>query len=107
MPDNSSRGMLETFLQNVDPIVRIVHRPSLRLQFDAYVSRLEIYGSLSDSSDKPDGHFEPLAFGIFFSAIYSVSPTAVKTRFGASKEDLLSRFRNGLQLALDKQDLLT
>lgn len=101
---------LDTFTKKVEPIIHLVHHPTLQQHFQTYLSSLEIYASPAFKDlyglEKPS-HFEPLAFGIFFSAVYSMDPTAVEIRFGTSKSGLLRRFQNGIELALEKQDLLS
>ena len=100
---------MDTFTKKVEPIIHLLHHPTLQQHFQTYLSSLEIYGSPAFKDfyglERPS-HFEPLAFGIFFSAVYSMDPTAVEIRFGTPKSDLLRRFQNGIELALEKQDLL-
>ena len=102
--------LLDTFTKKVEPIIHLVHHPTLQQNFQTYISSLEIYASPAFKDfyglERPS-HFEPLAFGIFFSAVYSMDPTAVEIRFGTAKSDLLRRFQNGIELALEKQDLLS
>lgn len=102
--------LLDIFTKKVEPIIHLVHHPTLQQHFQTYISNLEIYAlpAFKDlyGLEKPS-HFEPLAFGIFFSAVHSMDPTAVEVRFGTSKSGLLRRFQIGIELALEKQDLLS
>lgn len=102
---------LDIFIENVEPVIHLLHHPTLRQQFHAHISCLGFYTSptIPEGLYKPDASrdFEPLAFAIFFSAVYSMDHTTVQTRFGTSKSALLRRFQNGLELSLEKQDLLS
>ena len=102
--------LLDSFIENVEPIIHLLHHPTLQKHFRAHLSHVGFYASPT-SKDQGDSevprHFEPLAFSIFFSSVYSMDPTGVQTRFGVSKSGLLRRFQNGLEIALEKQDLLS
>ncbi|EGD92409.1 hypothetical protein H112_00010 [Trichophyton rubrum D6] len=106
--------LLDIFYSNVDPMTRLVHKPSLRKRFFQYT--MEIYGPNSQTSTDngtlqpsyPAIHtFEPLALAIFYSAINSLSPEAVQARFATEKGLLLARFQQGVEYGLGKESFLT
>lgn len=82
--------LLDVFFANVDPMVRITHRPSVIRKFPSY---------------NHEAH--PIAFAIYFSAINSLPPKVVETRFGESKEILLERFQLGVEISLARENYLT
>lgn len=107
-------SFLEIFFSNVDPMTRLVHKPSLRRRLVLYVNqtygvtsqdaREGSEGSLPDSSIHS---FEPLALAMFYSAVNSLSPESVLVRFSADKEALLAQFQRGVELGLGREGFLT
>ncbi|CVL10826.1 hypothetical protein FPRO06_08091 [Fusarium proliferatum] len=107
--------LLETFYSNVDPMTRIVHKPTLKRRLIQYIDYT--YGLDASSSD--DGEFsaahsgkyihtfEPLALAVFHSAINSLSAEDVLLQFSAEKEVLLSQFQHGVQAGLGRENFLT
>ena len=107
------------FLANVDPIVRIIHRPSLSRRFDAFV-RFQYADSREDtptgggsrnsgtipSPAKKDA-FKPLAMSIFYAAVNSMKDADVLNMFGMSKVSLLKRYRTGTEVLLKRQKFMT
>lgn len=111
--------LLNVYLANVDPIVRIIHRPSLARRFDAFVrsqySDSREYtptqggGSNSGTSPSPTrtDAFKPLAMSIFYAAVNSIKDTDVATMFGMDKACLLNRYRMGTEMLLKRQKFMT
>lgn len=83
-------ALLDIYFSNVDPMVRVTHRPSLLRKFPFFLQ---------------DSH--PLAFAIFYSAVNSLVPSIVETTFGDSKEELLARFELGVEIGLSRENYLT
>jgi hypothetical protein len=92
LPDTQEHceSLLSIFFSNVDPMTRIIHKPTLLRRFDQQLR---------------DTH--PIAFAIFFSAVNSMTPSAVKETFGARKDILLERFEQGLEVSLARENFLT
>ncbi|TAQ86966.1 hypothetical protein B7494_g4720 [Chlorociboria aeruginascens] len=80
----------QIYLENVDPLLKITHTPSLLGRIVNAVS------NVSDTSPT----LEALMFGIYCTAIFSLAADDVQTMFGSSKEDLLSRCQFGCRQAL-------
>lgn len=119
------------FIQNVDPVSRLVHKPSLSRRFSYFIRRWANMSPASGREDRLVGskhqtrdsnsrhylsdawteeqihHFEPLAFAIFYSAINSLRPEAVTNRFRKDKQNLMMRYHQGLELSLQQVDFLT
>ncbi|PCG93965.1 Transcription factor [Penicillium occitanis (nom. inval.)] len=83
----------QIYLDNVDPLLKVTHAPSLQRQvIDAASNRRKL---------KPA--FEALLFSIYCVALKSMALEGdVQSIFGASKSDLLARFQWGCQKALLK-----
>jgi hypothetical protein len=86
------------FLTNVDPVVKILHGPSLKRYF------IEGSGEL-DCSPGPKG-LDALRFAIYYTTTTSLNPEECLLQFGEEKAALLSRFRSGTELALARADLI-
>ncbi|XTI83566.1 hypothetical protein V2W45_1464826 [Cenococcum geophilum] len=90
-PPNQARTLLwNIFAQNVDPIVKILHLPSVKDNIST------AYDSL-DSLGKP---IESLIFVVFFAAV-------TFGRFYEDKNELLVRYRFAAEQALERAGLLT
>ncbi|KOS39444.1 hypothetical protein ACN38_g9719 [Penicillium nordicum] len=110
--------LLDVFLANVDPIHRIVHRPSLGRRFDTFVRThylLEndhipiMTGTSSNMIFHPNNMdpFEPLAMSIFYAAVNSMKDTDMVTAFGTNRSYLLNRYRTGTEVHLKRQKFMT
>ncbi|KAJ5202342.1 hypothetical protein N7449_004421 [Penicillium cf. viridicatum] len=110
--------LLNVSLANVDPIHRIVHRPSLGRRFDKFVRThylLEndhtpiVTGTSSNMIFHPTNMdpFEPLAMSIFYAAVNSMKDTDMVTAFGTNRSHLLNRYRTGTEVHLKRQKFMT
>lgn len=81
----------QIYLDNVDPLLKVTHAPSLQRQvIDAASNRRKL---------KPA--FEALLFSIYCVALKTIAlEDDIEAIFGASKSDLLARFQWGCQKAL-------
>lgn len=82
--------LLDVYFANVDPMVRITHKPTVARKFRTY---------------NHEAH--PISFAIYFSAINSLPPKLVHTKFGESKESLLDRLQLGVEISLARENYLT
>ncbi|KAF5570646.1 C6 transcription factor [Fusarium phyllophilum] len=107
--------LLDTFYSNVDPMTRIVHKPTLKRRLTQYIDytyRLNASSSddeefLAAHSSKDIHTFEPLALAVFYSAINSLPAEEVLLQLSAEKEALLSQFQHGVQVGLGRENFLT
>ncbi|KAH7143313.1 putative C6 transcription factor [Fusarium sp. MPI-SDFR-AT-0072] len=107
-------ALLNIFYSNVDPMTRLVHKPTLQRRFTQYINYT--YGTTTPTpghqeaeTPRPDQAlhtFEPLALAIFYSAINSLSAENVILQFGAEKEALLAQFQRGVELGLGRENFL-
>ncbi|KAJ6114970.1 hypothetical protein N7486_000748 [Penicillium sp. IBT 16267x] len=86
----------QTFLENVNPLIKIVHTPTLQPQI------LEATGDLP----RIEKELEALMFAIYCIALVSLQADEVERSFGESRKKLLSSCRRGAQLALSKASFL-
>ncbi|KAF5657667.1 c6 transcription [Fusarium heterosporum] len=106
--------LLNIFYSNVDPMTRLVHKPTLQRRFTQYINYT--YGTTTPTTehqeaeaprpDQPLHTFVPLALAIFYSAINSLSAENVMRQFGAEKEALLAQFQRGVELGLGRENFL-
>lgn len=76
----------------VDPLVRIVHKPTFEAQFALFMR--------DRSSQPPAKGFEALVFAMYFASVASMHPEAVYARYGITKPDLQARYRTATEQAL-------
>ncbi|KAJ5594400.1 uncharacterized protein N7459_000608 [Penicillium hispanicum] len=86
----------QTFLENVNPLTKILHAPSVQQQILEAMSDLQSTGR----------ELEALMFSIYCIALVSLQAGEVEKSFGESKKKLLSRYRRGAQLALKNASFL-
>lgn len=86
----------ETYCDNVEPLLRMLHRPTWERHVLGWIENL-------DGITKP---FECLLFAICHAAVTSTWPDECWKRFGESKSDLLARYQFGMEQALARADFL-
>lgn len=92
LPDSQHQRdtLLDVYFANVDPMVKLTHTPTVMRRYSMYMRETH-----------------PLAFAICFSAINSLPPNVVQSRFGDTKEELLERFQLGVEISLARENYLT
>jgi hypothetical protein len=86
----------QTFLENVNPLTKIIHAPTIQQQI------LEATSDLRAVSKE----LEALMFAIYCIALVSMQPVEAEKSFGESKRALLAKYRKGAQLAFKNASLL-
>ncbi|EXJ86279.1 hypothetical protein A1O1_06649 [Capronia coronata CBS 617.96] len=86
----------EVFKENVDPVVRISHRPTTRA----------ILMNATTSLDRLSKPAEALLFSIYFGAVVSLSPEQCQQLLDESKESLIKKYRFATEQALARADFL-
>ena len=94
-PDNIFK-LWQVFLDNVNPLTKIIHYPSLQEKLVRASTNLE---------NIPRG-LEALMFSIYYSAAGSLDETECEKMFGEAKKSLLSRYRHGARRALARARFL-
>jgi hypothetical protein len=91
-------SLYSSFIANVEPVVKMLHVPSLRRYF------LEESGEL-DCSPGPRG-WDSLKFAIYYTTTTSLTSDECILQLGEEKAVLLPRFRSSTELALARADLI-
>ncbi|KAJ5820298.1 hypothetical protein N7474_005889 [Penicillium riverlandense] len=86
----------QTFLENVNPLTKIIHTPTVQQQILEAMSDLSRVGK----------DLEALMFSIYCISLVSLPAGDVEKSFGESKASLLSKYRRGAQLALRNASFL-
>lgn len=83
----------QIYLENVDPLLKITHTPTLQRR---------LVDAASNLASIPDPNLEALMFGIYCISVLSLAPGDCRDAFGSQKEVLSMRFQRGCQQALSK-----
>ena len=84
------------YMDNVNPLLKVTHIPSLQARV------IEAASNVTNISPT----LEALMFGIYCTAVQSLTVEDCQITFGASREYLLSRYQSGCQQALWKCSFL-
>ena len=87
---------IQIFKENVDPVVKILHMPTVEPVLLAQLDKL----------DRLPKGLEALFFAIYYSAITSLAPVDCMEMFGEDRGSLLPRFQFGVQQALARANFL-
>ena len=82
--------LLQIFFDNVNPLTKVVHAPTLRSSIEKAVAEL----------DRISKGLEALMFAIFSLAVLSLKDDDCQHRFGEDRKTLLGRFRTATKYAL-------
>lgn len=86
------------YVQNVDPVFKVLHVPTLRNLFSE---------AIADPDHIRSGdHTEALLFAVYYAAVTSLNPEECVNYFHESKDDLLSKYRGGTERALSNANFL-
>ena len=94
-PDNIFK-LWQVFLDNVNPMTKIVHYPSLQ----------EKLVKASTNLDNIPRNLESLMFALYHAAISSLDDSECETMFAESRKTLISRYRHGTRRALARARFL-
>ncbi|KAL3959630.1 hypothetical protein PCL_08779 [Purpureocillium lilacinum] len=86
----------QVYLENVDPLFKVTHNPSLQRRFAAAARSL--------TSNGPS--FEALIFSIYCLPTFSLTEEDCLAMFGLTKDDLQTQYQFGSQQALVNAGLL-
>lgn len=88
----------DIYLANVDPVFKILHRPSLRKYLQENASELDC--------SPGRGGLEALRCAIYYAAVTSMEDGECRHRIGEDRTVLLARYRAGTESALAKADFI-
>ena len=87
------------YIENVDPMFKVLHVPTLRAMVSDAVANVDSI---------PSGtHVEALLFAMYYSAITSLTPDESLQHFHDGKESLLAKYKAGTERALSNANFLT
>ncbi|KAH8197560.1 hypothetical protein TruAng_008296 [Truncatella angustata] len=92
-PDHQVQFLLETFFDKVDPIIKILHRPTILKMVSAGTSHLTI-------------EQEALQFSIYFAAVTSLTPQECLSHMGQDQMTLFKSYQLDVERALAAADYL-
>lgn len=90
--------MYSAFVRNVDPVVKILHAPSL----ERYL--IERTGEF-ECSPGPKG-WKALEFAIYYCCVTSLTQEECLERLGEERGTLLSRYQLGVEIGLGRADFV-
>ena len=97
-PPNRMSALCELYIENCDPMFKILHTPGLR-KFVAHAA--------ANHQDIPSGNYvEALLFAIYYAAITSLTNEQCMQSFQYGREQLLVKYRIGTETALANANLL-
>ena len=94
---NQIAAYWETYKDRVDPLVKVLHIPSIEPT---------VLSAASHLSNLSKG-FESLLFTIYYAAVTSLDPAQCQQKFAEEKPVLLARYRFGIEQALARANFLT
>ena len=89
--------LLLIFEETFDPVVRIVHRPTVR----------KIMIRASNGRETLSKAEEALLFSIYYGAVCSLTPEQCQDQIGGEQEELANRFRCAVEQALARANFLS
>jgi hypothetical protein len=92
------KALNNTYFTNVDPIFKILHRPTTLSSIAA--------GTSNFSAPPNNGVIELLMLCMYFAAVTSLSPEECQQTYHQDSQTLLAKFRHGAELAFARENLL-
>ncbi|KAK9489924.1 fungal-specific transcription factor domain-containing protein [Lipomyces doorenjongii] len=92
------KALTNTYFTNVDPIFKILHRPTTLSSIAA--------GTSNFSAPPNNGVIELLMLCMYFAAVTSLSPEECQQTYHQDSQTLLAKFRHGAELAFARENLL-
>lgn len=93
------------YVRNVDPLMKILHRPTLNDEIQKYVYSIQSIFITAAEYQLPAPK-TALLFCIYFAAVSTLSQEQAQSQFGERKEVLVSRYRINAERALAGADYL-
>ncbi|KAK9485322.1 fungal-specific transcription factor domain-containing protein [Lipomyces starkeyi] len=92
------KALTNTYFTNVDPIFKILHRPTTLSSIAACTSNF--------SAPPNNGVIELLMLCMYFAAVTSLSPEECQQTYHQDSQTLLAKFRHGAELAFARENLI-
>ena len=95
-PTTQIDGLWSVFVQNVDPLTKVFHVPTLKPAFHHASRKIEAVPA----------RFEALMFAIYSAAVMSLTDTECQSRFQEPREVMRRKFINATQVALSHANFI-
>ncbi|KAJ5617305.1 fungal-specific transcription factor domain-containing protein [Penicillium hordei] len=89
------QAIWQSYLENVAPLVTVVHRPSLE----------KLLAQVNESEDTLEKADKALVFAVYLSAIISMTPAQCFDKLGEQQESAIAWYRLAVEQALTEADL--
>ncbi|KAK2821782.1 hypothetical protein FQN49_007681, partial [Arthroderma sp. PD_2] len=96
---NASDRLLEQYWVSVDPVAKILHRPTFERQYR------DFWYAVSRSLEPPYS-LQAVVFAVLFTAVASMPEHLVLSTFGVAQKKLIENFQLGTEMALGKAHFL-
>ncbi|KAL4812047.1 hypothetical protein BDW67DRAFT_194021 [Aspergillus spinulosporus] len=96
---NAARKLCQIYLENVDPIIKILHRPSL--------SKFMLDGSPYPGASQEDHSEQALESAVCYVAANTMSAAQCQEAFKSSKASVVTMYRRMCEAAIERTGLLT
>lgn len=91
--------LLERYWLSVDPIAKVVHRPTFERQYAQFWTDVS-------AGFEPSGPLQALVFAMLFAASVSMLDEQTRAAFGCERPEMVRTFRMGCEYALSKSNLI-
>ena len=98
-PPTQLNVLFHQYHRNVDPMIKILHIPSLR--------KLVMSASANIDAVPSGNYVEALLFAMYYAAVTSLTQEECLHHFHDGRNSLLARYRSGTESALSNADLLS
>ena len=95
-PPERIHQLWQIFVENVDPLTKVVHVPTLRPAIEKAASNIKTI---------PRG-FEALMFSIYSAAVMTLAEEECRQRFSEARKTLLSRYLSATKVALSRANFM-
>lgn len=99
IPAQTRRNLCEIYITNVDPLFKILHRPSLR----AFLLEDKPYLDYEQDHAAPN----TLALAVYYAAVITIDDSQCQLLFGTDKKTISLDLQREVEAALVKVDFVT
>lgn len=97
-PPERMKKLREIYFRNLDPLLKILHRPTIEREFDVFI--------VNPEDNPPSRMAEALFFAMYFAAVTSLSPESCARQLGEERGLLAVQYRQAVEIALARADYL-
>lgn len=100
-PDAHSAVLFRVYFNNVDPVCKILHRPTVNTYFSDVAALFE-----PSTRRFKFRSLEAVTFAVYFAAVNSMSSEECLTYLGEDKESLSARYKRSTEFLLEQADFM-